>query len=157
MYEYITKEYIKEHQFLRDGLHFEDKKTDVDYKFAPGAHIPEHPDKMMIELRKRFVDLIVVRFDNNYSRIEADTGVNRSTIRKFLKSNRGLTRDALAKMCVGLKVPMEEVQEYFRLHGHVLNPEDNLLDAIVVNCIECGSDIYEFKDMCEEFNLDIKW
>lgn len=157
MFGHITKEYIKNHQFLSDGLYFENHKKDVDYKFAPGAHIPEHPDKMMIELRKRVVDLIVVRCDNNYSKIEADTGVNRSTIRKFISHKRGMTREVLAKLCVGLKMPMEETQEYFRLHGHVLNPEDNLLDAIVVNCIECGGDIYEFKDMCEEYKLNIKW
>lgn len=161
MYEHITREYIKDHQFLCDGLYFEREKTDVDYKFAPGAHIPEHPEKMEIELRKKIVNLVVSRCDNNYSKIEADTGVKRSTIYKFITKNtetrRGLTREALAKLCVGLKLPMEEVQEYFRLQGHVLNPEDNLLDAIVVNCIESDGDIYEFKDMCEEYELNIRW
>lgn len=156
MYEHITKEYIKTHKFVNDGLHFEKTKINADFRFAPGTVLPKNPAEKTIELRKKLVDIIVVRFDNNLQKVEADTGVNKSSIYKFFNGSRKqISRDTLAKICVGLKLQLEESQELFVLQGYALDPEHNLLDAIVVNCLECKEEISTFMDMCLENGLEI--
>lgn len=157
MYEKITKEYIETHTFKTDGVFFEKEKEYADYRFAPGTVLPKSPKEKEIELRKKISDIVFGKWDGNYAQIEAKTGIYQDTITKFLrnKKGRGFTRANLAKFCVGLSTSIEEAEELFRLQGFTLDVENNLLDAIVVNCIMEREDIYTFFDMCNEHDVKL--
>lgn len=159
MYEHITREYIKNHKFKHDGLYFEREKEQADFRFAPGTILPKSPEQKMIELRMKVYDIVHRRYEGNYVKIYTQCGIHRDVLIKFIANkkdgNRGFSRGALAKLCVGTGMDLKEASELFVLQGFALDPENNLLDAIVVNCIECNEDICTFFDMCDENNIQI--
>lgn len=156
MYRNITKEYIRTHQFSCDGVHFEDAKEDADYRFAPGTVLPMGQEAKTNQLRKKLQEIVHTRYDGNYAKIDALCFINKDSFYKFFSKKRSFTRPMLAKLCVGINLPVEETKELFILQGHALDPENNLLDAIVVNCIQCKEDISVFFEMCEEHGVDMK-
>lgn len=156
MYSNITKEYIKTHNFSHDGIYFADQSEIADFRFAPGAVLPMGQEAKTNELRKKVQTIIYTRFDGNYAKIDALCYVSKDTLSKFFNKKRGLSRPMLAKMCVGLDVPLEETEELFILQGHALDPFNNLLDAIVVNCIQCKESISVFFEMCDENGIEMR-
>ena len=49
----------------------------------------------------------------------------------------------------------EEANELFCLQGHSLEPVHGLFDAIVVDALQCGDDIFTFYETCAEFGIKI--
>ena len=116
------------------------------------------PDKQKeVKLRKKMIDIVQGQYQGNYAKIDSKCCICEDTLRRYLKGTRRVTRDALAKFCVGLGLTMEVTEELFMLQGYSLDPLNNLLDAIVVDCIKCKDDITVFCDECEEYNLGIKF
>ena len=79
-------------------------------------------------------------------------------MRKYIRGNlkekgRNISRMAIAKICVGIPLSVDEADKLFRLEGHSLEPESALLDAIVVDALKCGDDIGSFYATCEELNI----
>lgn len=157
MFEHITKEFIKTHEFQCDGLFTEKEQVSASFRLKPGMPLPMSPAEKEKELRKKIVNLVVVRYDNNYRKIDAKCLVTESTLRKYIRGDksRNITREMLAKLCVGTPLTLEETAELFMLQGYALDPDHNLLDAIVVDCIKCKHDIITFYDECIEFGLNV--
>lgn len=159
MYEYVTREYIRTHAFQNDGLFEQFEREKADYRFAPGAILPPSQEEKTIQLRIKVRAIIDQKFDGNYTKIDAKCGIHRDTLIKFVSSKvdkrRGLSRGALAKLCVGAALSIPEAEELFILQGFALDPKNNMLDAIVVECLKNEDDIYEFYDMCEEQGIPL--
>lgn len=153
MFDHINREYIRSHQFKSDGLFMERERTST--RISPDAVLPESPEKKQIQLRKRLNSLIHEKLDGSSGRIEAACGVSYELVRKYMAGRRNVTRDTLAKLCVGMALSVEEAQQLFQLQGHSLEPDINRLDAILVDVLKCGEDIHVFYEECEEFGLPI--
>ncbi|HCB94106.1 MAG TPA: hypothetical protein DEP57_09955, partial [Selenomonas sp.] len=79
-------------------------------------------------------------------------------MRKYIRGNlkekgRNISRMAIAKICVGIPLSLDEADNLFRLEGHSLEPESALLDAIVVDALNCGDNIKTFYETCSEFKI----
>ncbi len=74
---------------------------------------------------------------------------------KYLNGTRNITRDVIAKLCVGAGLTIEEANELFILCGSCLDVENNLLDAIVIDNIKCKEGIGVFFEECQKFRLKI--
>jgi len=76
-------------------------------------------------------------------------------MRKYLRREKGrnISRMAVAKICVGIPLSLDEADNLFCLEGHSLEPENAILDAIVVDALKCGDDIKTFYETCEEFKI----
>ncbi len=156
----INKEYIRTHAFSVDGLHFAAEDHDVSYRLHKDDDLPTTIESNRIALRKEFVRIFHSHFDGNFAKLEVRTGINESTMRKYLRGNlsnkgRNITREAVAKLCVGIPLPVEESNKLFILQGHSLEPEHGLFDAIVVDALQCGDDIQNFYETCGEFGIKI--
>ena len=107
---------------------------------------------------KEFVNLFYNHFDGNFAKLEARTGITEDAMRKYLRGNlknkgRNISRMAVAKICVGIPLSLDEADKLFRLEGHSLEPESALLDAIVVDALNCGDDIEAFYATCAELKI----
>mgnify|MGYP000100956422 FL=1 len=154
----ITKEYIRKHDFESDGISFRDTEKDVSYRLHQGDALPRALAQNSTKLRKEFVNLFYHHFDGNFTKLEALTGITEDAMRKYLRGNlkekgRNISRMAVAKICVGIPLSLEEANKLFRLEGHSLEPESALLDAIVVDALNCGDDIETFYETCSEFKI----
>ena len=153
MYEHITKDYIRSHTFQGDGLHFPQTGGGREnYRLGPNAVLPAGEDENRRLLRMRLTTLVAERFPNRGS-MEASCDVSYELVKKYINGSRRVTRDSLAKLCVGMRLSVEEAQGLFRLEGHSLEPEINLLDAIVVDALQCGDNIGVFYDECVKYGL----
>ena len=157
MFKEINKEYIRSHTFENDSLKFEKEKSYMDFRLKSDETLPGNPGKKENELRKKIVDLVMLRYDNKYSEIYKKCLVTESTLRKYIKGlkSRGITRVILAKLCVGTQLSLKETSELFVLQGYALDPVNNLLDAIIVDAIKCKDNIDIFYEECEKYGLNI--
>ena len=156
----ITKEYIRKHDFDSDGISSRDTAEDVSYRLHQGDALPMALAQNSTKLRKEFVNLFYNHFDGNFAKLEARTGITEDAMRKYLRGNlknkgRNISRMAVAKICVGIPLSLDEADKLFRLEGHSLEPESALLDAIVVDALNCGDDIEAFCATCAELKVKI--
>lgn len=154
MYEHITKTYIKTHPFQSDGLYLPVEQNSS-FRLSPhSASLPADAEHNNSRLRKELTSLIAAKYPNNAA-MEAACGVSYELVKKNINGKRRITRATLAKLCIGMKLTLEKAQELFRLEGHSLEPEINLLDAIVVDALQCGDSITIFYEVCKEFDLNV--
>ena len=153
MFGYVNRDFIRSHEFKSDGLFIEQEKASK--RISPNAVLPDMPEKKQVQLRKRLNSLLFEKLDGNSARIESACGVSWELVRKYMSGTRKVTRDSLAKLCVGMRLTVEEAQQLFQLQGNSLEPDINLLDAIVVDVLKCGEDISVFYAECEEFGLSL--
>ena len=153
MFEHINREYIRSHQFKSDGFFIERDRTSS--RISSDAVLPDTKEKKQVQLRKRLNSLIHEKLDGSSAKIEAACGVSYELVRKYMSGGRKVTRETLAKLCVGMGLSVEEAQQLFQLQGHSLEPDINRLDAILVDVLKCGEDIHVFYEECEEFGLPI--
>lgn len=154
----ITKDYIRTHDFASDGLSCHAATEKMSYRLQQGDPLPLTLAQNPTELRKKFLRLFQDHFDGNFANLEARTGITEYAMRKYLRGNlkengRNISRMAVAKICVGIPLSIDEADKLFRLEGHSLEPESALLDAIVVDALKCGDDIGTFYATCEELNI----
>ena len=151
----ITKEYIRKHDFKYDGILFRDNEENVSYRLHPGDALPTVLAQNSTKLRKEFGKLFYDCFDGNFAKLQTRTGITEDAMRKYLRREKGrnISRMAVAKICVGIPLSLDEADNLFCLEGHSLEPENAILDAIVVDALKCGDDIKTFYETCEEFKI----
>ena len=154
----ITKDYIRTHDFASDGLSYHVATEKTSHRLHRGDALPMALAQNPTELRKKFLILFQDHFDGNFANLEARTGITEDAMRKYLRGNlkekgRNISRMAIAKICVGIPLSVDEANKLFRLEGHSLEPESALLDAIVVDALKCGDDIGTFYATCDELNI----
>lgn len=156
----ITKEYIRSHNFSCDGLTYPKSKEEVSYRLQKGDAVLTALANNQITLRKKFINLFQTYFKGNYVKLEACCGITEASMRKYLRGNRkdngrNISRAAVAKISVGLHLSLEESNELFCLQGHSLEPQNGLLDAIVVDALQCKDNIDIFFKTCAENDIKI--
>ena len=152
----ITKEFIKTYNFESVGLTFPQDNTQISYRPRKGVNLPPSVDENMTALKKKFVDIFFKKYEGNYVKLEVHCQIKESSMRKYLKGTRTITRDAIAKFCIGTKLTLEESAELFTLHGHSLEPTKQRFDALVVNALQDGDDIGIFFETCKEYRVKIE-
>lgn len=154
----IDKNYIRNHTFSSDGLTFAQERDATASMLGPGnSGIPPAPEKKEIMLRREFAKIFAAPspYNGNYAKLEIRTGLNEAIMRKYLRGARTITRTAVAKICVGTPLTLEESMKLFTMQGHSLEPENQLFDAIVVDALKCGDDIVKFYESCASFEIKL--
>ncbi len=156
----ITKEYIRTHEFVWDGVSHQDMSKDVSYRLYKGDPLMTAIEQNSTTLRKKFIDIFYTHFGGSFARLESRTGINEFTMRKYIKGNlkqkgRNISRLAIAKIAIGIPLSIEEAEELFRLEGHSLEPKYARLDAIVVDALKSGDNIEDFYETCAEFEIKV--
>ena len=154
----IDKNYIRNHTFSSDGLTFARERDAAASMLRPGdAGVPLSPAKKEVLLRREFAKIFAAPtpYNGNYAKLETRTGLNEASMRKYLRGARTITRIAVAKLCVGTPLTLEQSMNLFTLQGHSLEPEDQQFDAIVVDAINCGDDIVKFYESCASFEIQL--
>ena len=149
----ITKEFISTHKFESDGLNFPDEK--VYYRPRPGMKLPPSAEENFATLRIKIIEIFTKRYGKNFAKFEKECSISENLMRKYLKGTRTITRDALAKFCVGTRLTVEQSAELFTLQGHSLESQTQRFDAIIENALLDGDDINIFYETCQENNLKI--
>lgn len=153
--ERITKEFIKTNNFESVGLSFTEDNMPRSYKPRKGMILPPSDNENMTDLGKEFASIFFKKHKGNYAQLEVRCQINESIMRKYLKGTRKITRDALAKFCIGSQLTVEESEKLFTLQGHSLEPTKQRFDALVVNALQDRDDIETFFDTCEEYGVNI--
>lgn len=151
----ITKEFIKINIFSSDGLSFSSETEEIYFRPRKGMKFPLSAEDNLTTLRIKLLELFVKRYKKNFAKLEADCAISEASMRKYLKGTRKITREVIAKFCVGTRLSVEQSAELFTLQGHSLEPENQLFDALVVNALQDGDDINIFFDTCQEYQIDI--
>ena len=150
----VSKEFIKTHNFKSDGLTFPQDITQKSYRPIDGTKLPPSADDQMNTLRKKFTIIFTDKYEN-FAQLEVRCQINESIMRKYLNRSRKITRESVAKLCVGTPLTLEESDELFTLQGHSLEPDKQRFDALIVNAIQDGDDIGTFLDTCKKYGLNI--
>lgn len=93
-----------------------------------------------------------------YDFLEGDCHISVDTLKKSINGTLKITRTFLYKFAVGLRMSIEEANEYFTLCGGPLNPQVRE-DFICLRAIEDGDSIELFIQQFEEFTgnkIDIR-
>lgn len=152
----VTREYIRTHEFIKTGLEEqEDGGALVSARFAPGIKLPKSDAEKRAELRVELSNIVYAKTET-YVQAHIMTGINEETLRKYIRkgSNSNFKRLFVAQIVIGLGVDFEKANELFTLQGCPLDPENILLDAIVVNCMECHENRDTFWEMCRENGIE---
>lgn len=160
--EKITLEYLKNHHFEKTGLeHTEEYHERVSARFSPNelSALPLSDNDKMNELKVLISDLIFNKFKGNYTGFGQKCNVNYETIRKSLRytNGRNISRETLAKIVIGTELSLDEANKLFEYESRKLDPQNTLLDAVVVHCLENHYDIDEFFETCKQVNLNITY
>ena len=147
----ITKEFIKKNNFE------ENQPTDEEIYFRPkkGMRLPPSEQENLTTLKIKFLELFMKHYKNNFAKLEVDCFISEASMRKYLSGDRRITREVIAKFCVGTKLSLEQSSELFTLQGHSLEPENQRLDALIVNALQDDDDINIFFDTCDEYKIKI--
>ncbi|MBR1759575.1 MAG: hypothetical protein IJ812_06025 [Schwartzia sp.] len=154
----IDKDYIRNHTFSSDGLTFPEERNTATAMLRPGdAGLPLPSAKKQILLQREFSRIFAapIPYDGNFTKLETRTGLTEAIMRKYLRNKRPITRVAVAKLCVGTPLTLEQSMKLFTMQGHSLEPEEQLFDCIVVDAIKCGDDIGKFYESCASFGIQL--
>ena len=149
----ITKDFIRTHNFKSDGINFPDE--DKNFRPRRGMKLPPSEEENFATLKIKLIELFMEHYEKNFAKLEAKCTISEAAMRKYLKGSRKITREVIAKFCVGTKLTVEQSAELFTLQGHSLEPEKQLFDALVVDALQDGDDINIFYDTCQEYKINI--
>lgn len=155
----ITLEYLLTNKFNKTGLEVQEyKKENKSGMFSVGEldGLPAPDEEKRIQLRIKMSDLVAKRC-KTFAEASIQTQINAETLRKYVSYNqkRKISRIMLAKFVLGLNLSQKDADELFRLQEHPLDPENVLLDAVVIHCLEEGGGIDGFYETCEQVGLEI--
>ena len=142
LFENITKEFIRTHEFLSDVAPVEHNAQS--FRLMPNRNLPPAPSELQNELRKQFAEIMATTFKKNFAQMDSRCNISEAAMRKYLNGNRPIDFFIVAKFCIGAKLSVEKLCELAKLCGHIVTPEIYLLDAIVVDTFKCGEDINDF-------------
>ena len=155
MFSRITKEFISTNAFKSDGLSFSVETEEIYFRPRKGIKLPPSAGENLAALKVKLFELFMKYYKKNFAKLEADCTISEASMRKYLKGTRKITREVIAKFCVGTKLSLEQSEELFTLQGHSLEPENQLFDALIVNALQDGDDINNFYDTCQEYEINI--
>ena len=154
MFSEITKEFIKTNKFESDGLNFPEDE-EIYFRPRKGMKLPPTAEENLTTLKIKLLELFEEHYSRNFGKLDADCTISEASMRKYLKGTRKITREVIAKFCIGTKLSVEQSAELFTLHGNRLDTENQLFDALVVNALQDGDDINIFYETCQEYNINI--
>ena len=149
-YDYLTKGFIKSHEFVADEAPIQ--KTEPSCRWNQNDPLPPSHEELQDELRKNFSSIFASTF-NNYAQMEIACNISEASMRKYLKGVRPITFLAVTKFCIGAKLTVEKAIELFKLQGHIISPDLYRFDAVVINAVQCGDSIDVFYETCKECGL----
>lgn len=157
----VTIDYLLNHKFELTGLEEETvNKTRSSGMFSKAelGMLPRSDTDRFDDLNIRINDLIKEVFGNS-ARFNQKTNLNYETVRKYIRigSGKTLSKDMLAKFVIACALSVNEANELFELHSHVLQPDKILLDAVIVHCLENKHDLDGFFDTCKQVGLKIEY
>ncbi len=156
MFSRITKKSIKKKSFESDGLEiFSEEEENFYFRPRKGMKLPPSAEENFAALKIKLLELFQKHYDGNFVKLELECSISETAMRKYLKGTRKITREAVAKFCIGTKLSLEQSKKLFTLQGHSLEPDTQLFDALVVNALQDGDDISIFFDTCEEYKMNI--
>ena len=155
MFEHITKEFIRTHEFKADQA--PDELPAQSFRLNPNQNLPPAPDELQSELRKNFAAIFATTFRKNFALMDSRCNISEAAMRKYLNGSRPISFFAVAKFCIGARLSVEKTCELAKLCEHILSPEIYRLDAIVVNALKCGDTIEDFYEDTIEFGLQELW
>lgn len=157
----ITIDYLLNHKFEFSGIEEEfavkPKRSGMFSKAELGM-LPRSDTDRFDELNKRINDMIHEVFGNS-ARFSQRCNLNYETVRKYIRvgSGKTLSKEMLAKFVVACGLSVDEANELFELHSHILQPDRILLDAVIVHCLEKKHDLDGFFDTCNQVGLQIEY
>ena len=114
------------------------------------------PRERMNQLRKKIADDVNELthkgggiLDRAYAYIDAHCHIAPPTMKKALQGNSRITRKMLYKYTVGMRMTLDQAQEYFELQGRRLRNDSDEEDLIVYNALKDGDDA---DSLLEEFS-----
>lgn len=157
----VTIDYLLNHKFELTGLEEETvNKTRSSGMFSKAelGMLPRSDTDRFDDLNIRINDLIKEVFGNS-ARFNQKTNLNYETVRKYIRigSGKTLSKDMLTKFVIACALSVNEANELFELHSHVLQPDKILLDAVIVHCLENKHDLDGFFDTCKQVGLKIEY
>ncbi len=155
MFEHVTKEFIRTHNFQAEVPNVE--LPAQSFRLTSSRYLPPTNDELQLELRKNFVEIMATTFDKSYAKIESRCYISEAAMRKYLNGRRPINIFVVARFCVGARLSLEKTCELFKLCGHILSPEVYRLDAIVVDTLKCGETIEDFYEVTKAYGLDEIW
>ena len=155
MFEHITKEFIRTHQFQAEVPTVE--LPAQSFRLTPNKNLPPTDTELQIELRRKFVEIMATTFKKNYATLESCCYISEAAMRKYLNGSRSIKLEVVARFCVGARLSLEKTRELFKLCGHILSPEIYRLDAIVVDTLKCGESIQDFYEVTKAYGLNEIW
>ena len=155
MFSRITKEFIRINTFRSDGLSFSSETEEIYFRPRKGMKLPPSAEENFATLKIKLLELFQEHHKGNFAKLEVNCSISEPAMRKYLKGTRKITREVIAKFCVGTKLSLEQSAELFTLQGHSLEPDHQRFDALVVNALQDGDDINNFYDTCQEYKINI--
>lgn len=155
MFENVTKEFIRTHEFQAEVPTVE--LPAQSFRLMSARNLPPTDTELQIELRKKFIEIMATTFDKSYAKLESRCYISEAAMRKYLNGRRQINTFVVARFCVGARLSLEKTCELFKLCGHILSPEVYRLDAIVVDTLKCGETIEDFYRATKDYGLDGIW
>ena len=156
MFSRITKKSIKKKSFESDGLEiFSEEEENIYFRPRKGMKLPPSAEENFATLKIKLLELFQEHHKGNFAKLEVNCSISEPAMRKYLKGTRKITREAVAKFCIGTKLSLEQSKKLFTLQGHSLESDTQLFDALVVNALKDGDDIKIFFDTCQEYKINI--
>ena len=155
MFEEITKDFIRTHEFQADVAPVEYPAQS--FRLNLNQKLPPSPDELQDELRRNFVEIFATTFQKNFDRLDSCCSISEAAMRKYLNGSRPIDFSVVAKLCIGAKLSVEKTCELAKLCGHIISPELYRLDAIVIDTIKCGESIHDFYNTTIELGLGSFW
>lgn len=97
--------------------------------------IPSDEEKRLL-LVSRIKELFIVRAHRNLEVIREKCSIPPETFKSIIKYRRGVSRELLAKLVVGLEVDLDTAEILFSLQSHPLQTKSNRGDAIIASAIK---------------------
>ena len=146
----ISKENFEKMKFETYGF-IEPEYEKGSYRLPAGHVLSNHST---VELRKAINNLVHKIKDERKTSIskliqdECDIPID--TYKKYMNGEkRSPSRTFLSKLCVGLKLPIDEANKLFRIQGGELNLTNDV-DAITYYAIICQDNIFDYEEELEE-------
>lgn len=149
MEEKVTLDFILNTEFENNGLTIFEPKGKALYAKMPSDYkLPPSPEENALKLRRKIDEVYETSFHGSKTRVNIECAISESTFKSYLLGKRNMSREALARYCVGAKISTELANEMFLLHGHALDTVHNCLDAIVWYCLQEKEDLNELIRIC---------
>lgn len=111
-------------------------------------------NKHNTDVQKKIAD-ICFKYAKNTNNMPLHIGMkcnlSESIVRQVLNGKKKITMEFLGRLCVGLKLSVEESKELFEVYGIPLNFDRSYFDAITICAIRDKDDIEDYEDELKRY------